>query len=187
MVDGMKVSYSQIGSALGISKQAVGKLVKQGMPTDSISAARAWRVANLDVSRIKDSRQGGAPAAGVMDEGEPVEAEQGGALSDAYRSARTEREQIRRDRERLELQREQGLVVDAAEGARLRFTEFRVLRDCLINIGPRVAPMVAAETDSIKCERIYSDALNEALKAFADGVLTRGLLQDVDEEDDEAD
>ncbi|MBC2602073.1 hypothetical protein [Puniceicoccus vermicola] len=41
-----KLSQSQIASALGVSRQYVNKLKKQGMPVDSVDAAKAWRDEN---------------------------------------------------------------------------------------------------------------------------------------------
>jgi len=105
----------------------------------------------------------------------------------AYRRERAERERIRRQKEEIELEQLRGNLVDKAEVARLRFTEFRALRDAIGNLAPRIAPMVAIETDPVKCEQFYSDALEEILKAFADQVLTRDVLQDEEEDDDDGD
>jgi hypothetical protein len=39
----MSVSQNEIAAALGLTKGRVSQLVKEGMPTESIEAARAWR------------------------------------------------------------------------------------------------------------------------------------------------
>ena len=185
------ISYSALGTALGISKPMVCKLVKAGMPTSSVEAARAWRTASLDVSRTKAARAVMTPHAEptAADHGKlPDDDDQAAPVDDeAYKRARTEREQIRRDRERIELQREQGLVVDVAEVVRLRFTEFRALRDALGNRATRTAPMLAVESDPIACERLVQEALNAVLSDFSTQVLARAVTQDVDEDDDDAD
>lgn len=152
---------------------------------DSDQADQDWREHTDPVARSLLFSAGpqapapAAPAADLADDDDQSDAE--------LRAVRIETMQIKRDRERLELQREQNLVVDRAEGARLRFTEFRALRDNLVNLGQRLGPLVAVETDPIRCEQIYTAALAEVLTAFADGVLTRDVMQDVDEDDDEAD
>jgi hypothetical protein len=118
---------------------------------------------------------------------EEAEAEQSIEDTAAYRRERAERERIRRQKEEIELEQLRGKLVDRAEVARLRFTEFRELRDSIGNLAPRIAPLVAIETDPVKCEQLYMDALEEILKTFADKVLTRDVLQDEEEDDDDAD
>ena len=49
----MSLTQIQLAAALGLSQSAVSQLAKQGMPTNSIAAARAWREANLDPARAK--------------------------------------------------------------------------------------------------------------------------------------
>ncbi|RUQ37414.1 MAG: hypothetical protein EKK71_04335 [Candidatus Competibacteraceae bacterium] len=49
----MKLTQSRLAEALFISQSAVSQLAKQGMPTNSVEAARAWRAANLAPARVK--------------------------------------------------------------------------------------------------------------------------------------
>ena len=182
-----KLSYSQLGELLGISKQAVGKAVKAGMPVDSFEAAEAWRSANLDVSRTKSARvdmsarrPSDVASSGGADDDEPQ------ATDDAaYKKARTEREQIRRDREALQLEQERGQLVDKQEVARLRYTEFRALRDSLGHIGARTKDALSVEADPLKCEQIVTNELERVLSIFADQILTRGVMQDQDDDGDD--
>jgi hypothetical protein len=184
----MTLSIRTMATALGVSKSQIQRDKEAGMPMTDLPAAAAWRATHHDVSRTRDGRidrpgpdpatPPAAPPPGDDDEPRPND-------TDAYRAARTEREQLRRDRERMELEKELGNLVDRGEVARLRFTEFRALRDALGNLGPRVAPLVANEADPLRCEQIYTDALDEILNAFADQVLARDVLQDVDDDDDE--
>lgn len=46
-------TQADIGRALGLSRQAVSKLAKAGMPTHSIAAAHEWRCRKLHPARIK--------------------------------------------------------------------------------------------------------------------------------------
>ena len=71
------------------------------------------------------------------------------------------------------------------EGAEKEFIGHGVCDE--LSIRTRLGPLVAVETDPIRCEQIYTAALAEVLTAFADGVLTRDVMQDVDEGDHEAD
>lgn len=46
-------TQNELAAALGISKQAVSKNKKQGMPVDSLEAALAWRRRHLNVAQRK--------------------------------------------------------------------------------------------------------------------------------------
>lgn len=39
---------SELARALGVSRQRVHQMVRDGMPVDSLEAAQEWRAANLD-------------------------------------------------------------------------------------------------------------------------------------------
>lgn len=192
----MTLSMRAMADALGVSKSQVQRDKDAGMPMSDVAAAQAWRTNHHDVSRTREGRidrsaAAVAPVPSAVSAPAPADPPPGDEDeprpndTDAYRAARTEREQIRRDRERIELEKQIGNLVDRAEVARLRVTEFRALRDALGNLGPRLAPLVAHECDPLRCEQIYIDALDEVLSAFADQVLTRDVMQDVDDDDDE--
>lgn len=180
-----RISYSLLGDQLGISKQAVAKAAKAGMPIDSVEAAEAWRRVNLDVSRTKAARvdisprQRSEPEGSCSSDDDPLPTDDA-----AYKKARTEREQIRRDREALQLEQERGNLVDKHEVARLRFTEFRALRDSLGHIGARTKDALSVETDPLRCEQLVTAELERVLSTFADQILTRGVMQDHDDSDD---
>jgi hypothetical protein len=183
-----------MATELGVSKSQVARDKAAGMPMGDVESARAWRLAQHDVARTADGRidrpavQTSAPAPrSPAGEGPPAEADDEPSSEDTatYRRERAEREKLRRQREEIELAQLRGNLVDRAEVVRLRFTEFRALRDALGNLGPRLAPTVALEADALRCEQMYAEALEEVLNAFADQVLTRHVLADVDEDDDD--
>lgn len=176
----MKLSYSQLGAAFGISKQAVAALSKKGMPTDSVESARAWRTANLDVSRVKVAPGESTGRSDIGDGPDDAPVTGNDKSASDYRAARSEREQIKRDRERLELLKEQGRSVDVGEASRLAFTKFRQLRDLLENIGSAVAPDVAGKTDLVEIERIYAEALGRVLAHVADSMTEEDFMRDED-------
>jgi plasmid stabilization system protein ParE len=47
------MTNAEIGAALGVTAQRVSALRKDGMPTDSIEAAKAWREARAQVQRAQ--------------------------------------------------------------------------------------------------------------------------------------
>lgn len=103
----------------------------------------------------------------------------------AYRRDRAANESIRVQRAQLELDQLRGKLVDRDEVARLRFTEFRALRDRLGNVGTRIKDACAAESDPLLVEQLIDGEIAAALTEFADQVLVRGVMQDSD--DDEPD
>lgn len=199
----MAMSVRDMAAALGVSKSQVARDKLDGMPMDDVAAALDWREAHRDVSRSVEGRidrsgstnttraavgalasTAGAAGADVPAAGEPDEADEIQATDTAaYRQARTEREQIRRDRERLELDQARGQLIDASEATRLAFTSFRALRDAVLNVPARLAPLCAAETDALRIEHLIEAELTAALSR----VNPERLLAEVEVGDDEAD
>lgn len=183
-----RLTLAQLGQALGVTKQAVSKLAKQGMPVTSVEAARTWRAQHLDAGRTKDARMAiDAPAPPPA----PPDAEQDDAPAPSdtaeYREHRARRERIRAEREQVELDRLRGSLVDVGEVARLRFTESRALRDALGNVGARIKDACAAETDPLRVEDLINGEISAVLTTYCDDMLRRGVMQDSDDDDDDAD
>lgn len=161
----MGLSIRGMAAALGVSKSQVARDSAEGMPMDDVAAAQAWRAKHRDVSRTVEGRidraqtpaPAAAPAAAGTEDDDPTPDD-----TVDYRKARTEREQIRRDSERLELNRKLGQSIDAAEAARLAYTSFRVLRDAVFNVPARVAQQCAAETDPLRIEQLLDAELSAA-------------------------
>jgi hypothetical protein len=53
-----------------------------------------------------------------------------------------------------------------------RFTEFRILREACFNIPPRIAALIAGETEVERCQQLLESELNNVFNAFADGKLS---------------
>lgn len=188
------MSLSQLGAALGISKQAAHAAAKRGMPTDSVGAAQAWRLANVDAGRAKGNRlqvdrlnpplaQASAkpvrpPSADSGEDAEP-------AIDDSadYRIARTRREQINAERAQLELDQLRGRLIDVDDTRRLVFTAFRAIRDAVLSVPARISAQAAAETDQLVVDQIVEAALVDALGRFDPAK----LLLDASDADDHAD
>lgn len=181
-----RLTFAQLGQALGVTKQAISKLAKQGMPVTSVEAARAWRVQHLDAGRTKDARMAIDPPVPPA----PRDAEQDDAPAPSdtaeYREHRARRERIRAEREQVELDRLRGSLVDVGEVARLRFTESRQLRDALGNVGARIKDACAAETDPLRVEDLINGEISAVLTTYCDDMLRRGVMQDSDDDDEDA-
>lgn len=199
------MGYREYARHRGVTLRAVQKAIEAGRikvvdvggksKIDSAQADRDW-IENTD-----PAKQSLLYSAGPAADDTPAEAEAGTAAgagdgekpspaisedTDAYRRERAEREGINKQRDQLALDKEKGRLVDKEEVARLRFTEFRALRDALGNLGARIKDALAAESDPLRCEQLVDDEKDRILNDFADKVLTRGVMSDGDD-DDEAD
>lgn len=186
----MALSVREMAKQLGVSKSQVQRDKDAGMPMGDPAAASAWRATHHDISRTVEGRidRPAAPDSTAMALG-GLATTAGGASAplaspDAndeplpddtleYRKARTEREQIRRDRERMDLDRDRGRLIDATEAARLAFTTFRMLRDQAFNMSPRLATQLAVETDPLRIEQLIDAELTAVFNQFDESKLLR--------------
>lgn len=177
----MAYSIRQMANALGVSKSQVARDAQAGMPMQDVAEARAWRLANQDLTRTVEGRidrpaasaglpllPAGSPADADDDE-EPLPASATDKDTVAYRSERALREAIRRQREQLQLEQERERLVDVGEVARLPFTAQRLTRDRVERVAARVAPEVVALEqgggDGFGVERLLTEHLRQARSA----------------------
>ncbi len=52
------MNKTELAGALGISRQMIYKLIKQGMPVDSVESAKQWRKKALNPYKTKEYRVG---------------------------------------------------------------------------------------------------------------------------------
>jgi len=185
------LSVRQMAAALDIAKSAIARDAAAGMPMSDIAAARAWRLANHDVSRTKTGRidrpvRASAPIAPPppaddLAPAPPPEDEPVDEHTSAYREHRATRERVSAERGQLELDQLRGRLLDSVEMNRLSFTAFRMLRDAVLNVSIRIKDEIAAESDALKCEQMMEAELTAAFASFNPD----RLMRDVD--DDEAD
>lgn len=86
--------------------------------------------------------------------------------TEAYRLARAEREKVRLDRERIELEQLRGNLIDLGEAKRLAFSAFRELRDAVLNVPARIKDECAATIDPLLVEQLIERELSKALASF---------------------
>lgn len=123
----------------------------------------------------------GADTADASDAGEPADPPESGTASPEYRKARTEREQLRVQKERFEFDQLQGKYVLVADVSRAVFTSFRTLRDRVLNTSARLKHQLAAEMDAERVERILDEELAAALVFDPKTALAERDLDDDDE------
>jgi hypothetical protein len=144
-------SQAALGRALGLSAPSVTKLKKLGMPVDSIESAREWRERRLNIAQRK-------PEPGP-ERFRPPPREAGSERDETRDEARTRREMLAKQ--------EAGELVFAAE-VRAEFAKaVAAVRDSLLNLPGRLAPVVAAEADPRLVQSILDAEIRAALGKLA--------------------
>ncbi len=151
----MAISLRKMAEQLGVTKSQVHRDAQAGMPMDTVEAARAWRLANHDVSRTAEGRidrpaqtpaptpppaepgQAAPPSPPGVD-GEPP-AEEADANTQAYRQDRARNERIKADRAEIALQQLRGELVPVRDVEQLQFTAGRIVRDRIEMVPARAA------------------------------------------------
>ena len=163
------ISQSDLGRALGLSKQAISKLKGQGMPVDSVEAAQAWRAARQNVAARKPLPV--APVADPIDLPVTYTPSTFPSLSDPpdedRDAARTRREISEANMARMaELKMAQELIrVDAVQ--RQLSTDYATVRDAMLQIPARLAPLMAAETSAANIQNLLHAEIHQALTTLA--------------------
>ncbi|MEM5461596.1 hypothetical protein VSR69_43565 [Paraburkholderia phytofirmans] len=179
-----EMSQRQFAALVGVTHRAVQKAIETGRITlntngkiDPSTALEQWRK-NTDESRrsFTDLSRAATAPMPLIPANEPdsadadVESLAGAKEEDpslaAYRASRAAREQLRFQREQIELDQLRGSIIELAEAQRLGYTALRIVRDAVLNIPVRVKDIVAAETDSTRIERLLYGELTAALNAI---------------------
>ena len=196
----MTYSIRQMAAVLGVSKSQVARDSKAGMPMQDLDAARAWRLANQDLTRTAEGRIDRAPTPtsrpppldaptnpepDTDPDDDPLPATATDKDTAAYRAERALREAIRRQREQLELEQLRNELVAVQEVSRLQFTAQRLTRDRVEMVAARAAPEVVALVqsggDGFAIERLITGHLRQALEDAAKAI------EEIDDDEDSPD
>jgi len=90
-------------------------------------------------------------------------AKKGGTSGLDFTEARTLKERYKAALLRIQLDKETGKLVEAEAVRIAAFNKGRQLRDVLLNIPPRLSPVLAAESDQQKISNILSSEIRAAL------------------------
>jgi hypothetical protein len=134
---------------------------------DSDAADKAW-VENTEEAnarpgpKLVSQPRGGSP-------GEPLPTEPVPGMT--FMQARALREVYEAQRRQLELEARRGELVKAGDVKQEAYRLFRVLRDACLNLPPRLAAQLAAETDEGNARQILEDELTRIFQTFSEGKL----------------
>ena len=173
MVNGehLKVNvYSQaaIGRALNLSPASMTKLKKQGMPVDSVESAQAWRVARQNVAARKV-----APPAVVANMASLPKPPPPGYFpppespGEDHQEARTRREIAEANLAEMREAEERGSLIRVEAVKTSLASVFSTLREALLQIPPRLAPLLAANSDPASVQNALHAEIHQALMQLA--------------------
>ena len=172
------ISKREFARRNGVSAEAVSKATRTGrLPSvegkiDPAVAQPAWdairdparagrklpRPKATSIARGQQRREQASPAPATF----PAE-----FGSQSFGLVRTEREKVRLARDRVELQRLLGALVDVTMVRGEIETAIHNARAKLLALGHKLAPQLAIETDAGHCKELVDDAVREALADLA--------------------
>jgi hypothetical protein len=179
-----RYSQTQLASELGISTERVRQLKVQGMPTDSLAAAQAWREQRQNVAQRKPAPAPAADATpprtplrwGPFDDARdpysrpPVDAFPGAdvpPLGEDRDEARTRREIAEANMAELAEARQRREVISVAAVTRQIATDFATTRDALLQLPARMGPILAAKSDAAEVQTLLEAEIHNALTRLA--------------------
>jgi hypothetical protein len=147
----------------GVSAAAVSRAIREGRITvqadgriDPVAADAQWEA---NTRKRADPRSQPIEASGVS-------AGHSQAGEETYLAARTRREQAEAHLAELRVRQACGELVSAAEVRTEMAVKISALRDRFLNIGARLAPVLAAETDPQRCQIAIDAEVCETLASF---------------------
>lgn len=154
------LTQRQLAAALELSPASITKLKGQGMPVHSVNAARDWRARNQRAYAGSASSSAQPPAP------PPAAGPQAPDRVPDYQESRARREAAEAGLAELKVQQQMGTLVEAA-AVRAEFArQTSAVRDGLLNIPARLAPVLAAETSVGKVQTLLDTEIRAVLAQF---------------------
>lgn len=140
------MNQSALAEALGMTRQAVSKLKRQGMPVHSVKAAQAWREKRQNLAARKSLPKAAAGARSAESE-PPADDPTVYPVSDRD-IARARREKAEANLAEMAEQkmRRELIRVDAVRTQLA--TEYAGFRDAMLQLPSRIGPVLAAESSA---------------------------------------
>lgn len=151
----------------GVAEQAVAKAIRTGRLSASVETL-ADGTKRIDVEAADKEWAENTFEGNVRKDGDSIIAEGASESKSSsgvnYAAARAAREAVNLQHANFELQRKMGRFVEV-DKVRLEWFEIcRTIRNSLLSISDRLAPVVAAETDPSKCHELINEEINKALE-----------------------
>ena len=186
------MNAEQYGKHRGVSKKTAALWCRQGK-IPAVLVGKEWQIdpvaADAALPETQDTRQprrvtaAPAPAPAINPPALPKPAspprpakppadlkiQQPGAGGPTLADAQRAKAVYQAERERLALMREKEELVLASDVQNAYFTKARELRDALLNLATRLAPILATISDAAECHRLLTEEHAVALRSLADG------------------
>ncbi len=139
-----------LATALGVSAATVTRDAAVGMPTHSVDAAAAWRREHRRPRHRAQQPPEGATAAGPpqLPSAAPDKPDDSGG---DYWASRARRERAEAELAELKLAEQQGVLIRADAVRAAHAKRLAGLREALLQVPARLAPVLAAENDQARC------------------------------------
>ncbi len=183
----MSMTGKELAAGLGISGAMVSRLLRRGMPDDSIDRAMRWRKRHLQTGRMKGVKRGTerTPAQGAPAGPTPVAPTAPASDLDAerdlfldedpedapirqFKEARDRKEHYQAELARLEFERQCGTLMQASEVMRVIADAATTLRANLEALPAKMAHRIASLPDEAAIEAALADEIEQALQGLAD-------------------
>ncbi len=165
-----KVSVEDFAKHRGIQGRSVRRYIAEGIIPPAaiirerhrvfIDQAQADKYLNKHIVPRKNLL-----AAGKVDTAQAIEKAATSGLS--FHEARTVKERFTAALRKLEYEEKSGKLVDAETVKLAAFNKARAVRDTLLNIPDRIAPILAAEADEAAVNKILATEIRSALEDLA--------------------
>jgi hypothetical protein len=156
-----KLRQRDLADALGVSPSLVTRLKARGMPVHSVEAAVAWRDVNLSWRRSKGVRLDTAAAQMHTDPPSQVAVPLTGAT---VWENRARREAAEADLAEIRLAELRASLVKVDDVRSSYARRVLALRDSLLQLSARLAPVVTAESDQARCQALIDAELRQVLQ-----------------------
>jgi len=153
-------------------KAAAAEWARNTDPVEAAKNGKFWLVPPAGVAAAaaaaNETARGPISAQVPLDAPEPEAAGRLAGDETDYQAARTKREQANAQLAQLELLRELGVLVPRADVEKAAALAARVVRDAILSVPDRLAPLLAAETDATRIYAHLDNELRHALNGLAD-------------------
>lgn len=164
-INAQRVKQAELARLLGVSRQAIGELVKRGVferATDGLIDVEMARHALAN--RVRPSaKTAAALAAAAVPSTATASTNETDATTTSYHVAKTLREVAEARLAQLKLSELKGELVRAADVRTAWAKRAAGLREALLQMPARLAAILAAETDQAKCHDAVQTELHSVL------------------------
>ena len=167
----MKLKQSTIAKELGVTEGRISQLKKQGMPVNSLEAARVWYAQNVDQTFSPKLVPGVAlPSVALLPE----------MIEGAYdiQAARAKREHHEANMAELRERQLLGELVEAERVKRAVSSLAAMVRSAFERIPDKLADRLAANTDAQACHALLTTEIDLVLADLANGAANLKLVAD---------